>query len=903
MNSTNQSTPIQDRRPRRLGLKLSLALTLFAAVPASPILAQDPPPATGASAGSAAATIRVEVERVDPSAFPEVDVYFRVVDTVPHTAYHPLQPGDVTILEGEADGGVAEAEILEDNLVNPEIRPLAVALAIDRSASVAPVLDKLYEATSIFLQGMSDNGELADDTVSLTLFAGEADLSDVWRLPMTADPNAAIAFAQEAMSSPGGNTPLNLSWNLALREASITEDYEARAVLSMTDGWNNPPGSGPNLDSIIQAGISNDVPIFNFAFIEYSENLPVQAYNIFTEGMSLLANETGGAYFEPMPPWDAVPSTPTKPDNTSDPGSLDDTAAVDHLGRLAGVLKDKMYRGELSFEQVRPLMDRIFQPPLSGPGDLAYLDPATDPRILAAAQGLSWDDLDGLTQQVQAATGGGAQQVSEEQLREFYVDQVANMFDKVRSSMKHLYRVRIRSDHDQLDGALRDVRVRVRYTSAAPENPVQLEGEGAGRYVVPVVVEEDTPVDLATSINPNTRLGQLLFGNAPAPRGGTWRGPTQMGWKVELMGPDSLGAPAVLATRDPDGTVTVEDGPDSDFQNLDGDDREALVAYLEHLQLDAQADLSSGHVAVQLTGNIPTCIRDEEDSMKRPVENRQAKDWRKLLWYRIEPQVRRTYDFVVTVPTDGGMPGLPVPSTEDVIERLPALTVYVEDRTPPTLAVYLTPHKDRRINRAELLEAPVDVASDNRLSPVLSGNAWSPDGAIDLVSAVAAAGTTGFPVSLPQGDVEGFNLPEDVRTDIQVLARDNFDRADDVTYLLGADGGVPAHNLYEDRDPHSYEARKGEAPYLPRVRLDDGEALSEMGVTLRLEEDGTARPAPDSLLLRLPNVPDGPDISLVAEARDESGNVSILRIPIKVRALDVRFVRMAYETRRYTRAN
>jgi hypothetical protein len=829
-------------------------------------------------------SIRVAVEWVDPSAFPDVDVYFRVLDTVPSAAFHAIRPEDVTLHEALEPGGSFDpVPMRTNNFDAPDIRPLAVSLAVDRSSSVERILDKLKEGTMRFLGGMSDNGPLADDAASLVFFCGYPNLKKVHHLPMTTQRDQLVQYTSDYMTRACGGTPLHKSWNLAIRDAAL-DQYPARGVLMLTDGKNYPRNSGPTVDSIIPAAVSNGLPVFNFAFVKISKAGKVARNSVYRPDMTRMADATGGAYFEPIPPWPMLPGLPDEPDDPASADALPDDQAIAYGQQALGLVKNMLLEDpEAQYSQFQEIINRFIEPDCATQADFLSLDLSNPSLLQDAASTLSYQDLDAVDTALELVSRTN---VTEEDLKTFYCDQVENMFTKVRTSLKTLYRATFTSAAPQCRGEPRDVKVSVAYQTHINFAPLNLAGSSIGRYITPVVAEEDKEVSLVSSLNAASPVYGQLFGAQAAPRAGTWQGQTALEYAVDLVARDSDSRPVSLALRKADGSVELAtSGP---VTELDAADKQAVTTYLTHLQLQAEPDPSAGQLTVKLTGKLPTCLVQRDRPFERPLENPRALGFRKLLAYRIRPTAARVYSYNMEVPTEEGQPGQVVPSTGRVSMDLPTLVAYVADTTAPSLALYLTSTRNSVVNRADALEVPTDSAERPRVFKLaLGGLNWNAPAEV----AVSGAGTG---VTSVGAAIEGhFYIEEDVRINVAVLAQDNFDHSRDAGHLAANGPQLAAHNVFADTDPNTPEGRNGQPPFLSRGT--PAEAGAEVPVSLTLDENGTRSAIQDSVIFRAPNVPAGEPVAIEARAVDRTGNVTLLRVSVHVLPLGIELKRIQFE--------
>ena len=141
---------------------------------------------------------------------------------------------------------------------------------------------------------------------------------------------------------------------------------------------------------------------------------------------------------------------------------------------------------------------------------------------------------------------------------------------------------------------------------------------------------------------------------------------------------------------------------------------------------------------------------------------------------------------------------------------------------------------------------------------------------------------TEWPLATEGGaSVQGLFIGEDVRLEMRVLARDNYDRARDFSYMmLPDDEAVAPHNRYADSEINLPLDVLADGPYLPRVGPGDIGTVS--GYAITVEHNGIPEVVGDYAIFREANYPSGESLSLVVQASDEGGNCSRLAIPINV---------------------
>jgi VWFA-related protein len=243
----------------------------FRSVPASIVLALVL--AGAATAGQAAA---VSIQKVDLSRPPEIHVYFTVTDASGN-AVLGLTDREVSVL---CDGTAQTVASLQSVLEGGEV--LAAALLFDRSGSVKKALDPTKEAAAGFIRRLSLGDRIAvisfDDRVRVDT-------------PFTEDKAAAEAALRRI--GIGQDTALYDAIDAAL-VALKDEASRRQAIVILSDGLDTK--SLRKKAEVIGEAKARGIPLFAIGMGE----------TIDREGLSAMAAETGGRFFEAPRPEDLL---------------------------------------------------------------------------------------------------------------------------------------------------------------------------------------------------------------------------------------------------------------------------------------------------------------------------------------------------------------------------------------------------------------------------------------------------------------------------------------------------------------------------------------------------------------------------------------------------------------------
>ena len=166
-------------------------------------------------------SIHLTINEVDDSQFPQVRAYLTVTDS----SGLPIRGLGASAFTVSEDGQLVTSLAL--NELPDSRQPIAVALAIDTSGSMASALDETQAAALVFLDGLSPS-----DQAALLTFADEARVA----VPLTTDLDA-LRSAIEALR-PEGETALNDALALAvdvLRDLPVGR----KAIVLLADGEDN----------------------------------------------------------------------------------------------------------------------------------------------------------------------------------------------------------------------------------------------------------------------------------------------------------------------------------------------------------------------------------------------------------------------------------------------------------------------------------------------------------------------------------------------------------------------------------------------------------------------------------------------------------------------------------------
>jgi VWFA-related protein len=219
-----------------------------------------------------------------PSVFAQseerVNMHLHRIDTT----LYPTNFMNVSIIGGEGKlvEGLKEEnfEVFEDGKSQKILKvvsadqkgaPLEVVLVIDCSSSMTPAMDDMKKAASSFIDYLAPQ-----DKVAILSF------SNIYYL------NCDFTSDKEALKSaidklkPIGGTSLYLSVNEAVSMFGKKEEAN-RAVIALTDGRNNGPGT---VENCIEESRKANIPVFTIGL----------GPDVDPDSLNLLAGSTGGIY-------------------------------------------------------------------------------------------------------------------------------------------------------------------------------------------------------------------------------------------------------------------------------------------------------------------------------------------------------------------------------------------------------------------------------------------------------------------------------------------------------------------------------------------------------------------------------------------------------------------------------
>jgi Ca-activated chloride channel family protein len=239
-----------------------------------------PPPAAISTAASGAYTIRVNVKLV------QVDAVIHDRAGKPMTI---VQKEDFRIFE---DGVEQQVQAFSRDEL-----PLAVALVVDRSGSVAPFMNRIQTAAFRALQQLK-----ASDRACLFSFSGDVTLLE----PLTS--NLQRVANRIGTIQAGGGTRIVDAVDEALHYLDRQAPDQRKAIILISDNVEGPSYTG--LDQVVQHALEAETVVYSVRINAYS---PASALNLPTAGLRLpgpqnrsnahdpittIARETGGEIFD-----------------------------------------------------------------------------------------------------------------------------------------------------------------------------------------------------------------------------------------------------------------------------------------------------------------------------------------------------------------------------------------------------------------------------------------------------------------------------------------------------------------------------------------------------------------------------------------------------------------------------
>jgi hypothetical protein len=862
-----------------------------------------------------ASAVKIDIKRVDASRFPEVDVYFTVIDNVPGTGYYDLESSSNTysLTVKESLVGEGSFSTVSAAVQGSETLPMVASLSIDRSGSMADVFGEVLKAAKTWVSALdSCPGDQAD----LVFFSGSADGTGIYHSGPKGSSAELIAFC-DSVGNAGGMTPMFLAWNVSMGAVEVFDEkiYPVRAAITLTDGYDtcSSRSNSAELSDVCQVATSLNLPFFTIAFPRVEEdddgNLSIGC-DVDQGLLSAVAGSTDACYFEPQAPYPKLPETPQQPSGSDGATPIGDDAQVRQyfitlLTTLQNVVtKDSDARDAFDTD-FKANINRVLNEDnqVADWEEFANLERDSNGYIVDSVmnidgtdgiESMEWSEFSELASNVKE---GAINTVTEADIANFYNIQMANMFQKIRQSLKKEYHLTFTSPNTRLDGKIRDIDVRIAYTTDDCGSPVTLTGSSTARYVAPLVWDEDIPLEQISTMDPASPVANTLFGSGAAPRGGTWVGDTSIDWGVELMARDDEGNPWCLASMTPSGEITVNDDATSPFNSVDAAD---VTTFLKHVDMVFDVDVATGKLTQKMVAFIPTCIaKDRADPQADwPLGNEEAVDFRKsTLWYIVKPVARRNYIYNKIVPTynGGGISVTTEPNRPSYVkEDFPPLITYIYDSTSPTVSLFVSPSRGE-INRIEAIE--IDMDSETKPRPMtvyLYGKQWDPsytelfDGYRAQIGSNTVA-RADWPLSLlndednPVLPSNGIFVYEGQRLELNILCADNYDRAKDLGYM-GDPENIPApHNSFSDSDVLRKDTGTDHWPFLAQVAFS--EVGNVPGYAAKVIDDGVESDLGSWHIFRTTNFPTGVDRSIVVKASDKAGNVSSIEVPVYVMPL------------------
>ncbi len=776
--------------------------------------------------------MRIDIEEIDASRYPLVDVYFRVHDTVPSAPFYDITSRPVNITGKNDDYSV---DLDTTAIGDPKIVPLALTLNVDRSGSVSQVLPYIREATQKIIRPLPQNGPHENgDKVSLLFFSGvnvpswgtESPVANAGfkYLAPTKDEDLAFEFSEKYLATSSGNTPLYNSWNLALTVIGEESraDYPAKGMILLSDGkpWPESEASvtEKNINFGTYLGISNNTPVFSVGFPLLTTSTGGLG-DVNPDEIGELAENTGGSYFHPKTPWPKMPPLPDPPDpdteeNRADPEMMDDDIIMDYHKEVLEVTQKVLESDDLegNFDDYYEHINNILLDDVSSESaflGMTFNTSSFDDEIITTT---SYDILAEAHSYVSTKI---ISSVPEELLERFYMEQMSTMFTKIRSSMKRIYRVSFKLDDDvPYDGSTHTTALTVSYQTQCPDlTTVTLSGDGGGEYVAPRVVPEDNPMDgngasIETLLDPDSPMFDVIFTDKDHMHVKGVRitefGDIDFQYDIEIYTRTKENENVLLASK-------LAEDEEFDFNPdiaASEEKMKILSNYIDALELNCDVDTGENKAIVTVTSKIPGCLPGEgtPEEMKAPRRNPQAgehteKDWsdedegedfRSFIFYRIRPYAVRPYtfkrwlpEFLSTIEGEEAADDFRFvkdgPHQSVMRQKFPPVTVFCSDNTPPSLALYCSIRRGER-SCLQILENTLDEYSTEKSRKLdFYGNLWD--------DTFASPGPGGSPfstalepneaISVPTAtndEVKGLFVRQGARFEFVIQAKDNYDR-------------------------------------------------------------------------------------------------------------------------------
>ncbi len=219
-----------------------------------------------------AVAFNCSINQVDKSACPNIQLFVSVTDSQddPVTA---LIQNEFSIYE---DG-------LAQSIVNlskvPVAAPISVAIALDYSGSMQPIVADVESAAKNFLDLLDLNN--GTDEAEIIKFAEDIETKQAF----TDDKNLLLTGIDETYTGGIGETHLYDTLWQAIESASVSATNDRRVVVVVTDGFDE--GSvNHQLSDVVEKANESGVPVFTIGL-----------GNVYISILQQLADDTGGQYF------------------------------------------------------------------------------------------------------------------------------------------------------------------------------------------------------------------------------------------------------------------------------------------------------------------------------------------------------------------------------------------------------------------------------------------------------------------------------------------------------------------------------------------------------------------------------------------------------------------------------
>jgi len=219
----------------------------------------------------------VQVTQLDPSAFPQFQVYVAVADLAGFPVVN-LSATHFRIFEDEQEYPVLEA-MTSLALDQDEFSNLAVALVIDNSASMSESMKKVEKAAMGFIENLRKQ-----DLAAIIIF----DKNKPKQKARIHENFTSVKFSlkqKTRMKQLTEHTYLNDALFIACQAFEPLETLGRKAIVVLSDGADN--ASSTELTTVIAAAKKNNIPIFPINFNRQAEESILRQ----------LATETGGKYY------------------------------------------------------------------------------------------------------------------------------------------------------------------------------------------------------------------------------------------------------------------------------------------------------------------------------------------------------------------------------------------------------------------------------------------------------------------------------------------------------------------------------------------------------------------------------------------------------------------------------